>query len=181
MLLAGITSGVVILVGILVYFLQDARSALARVREAERLREKERQMARENEWHQSTVELTAQILGLRETMAALATSLQFQKDQTPALVEGLSKIPILVEGLTEMCQHSARQADALNKAVDTLQASILRAPDADSFDEYATETPDAIRAQQRQEIRDLMRKGVPEGEAESRVRERSIYEQLTKR
>ena len=87
--------------------------------------------------------------------------------------QGIDKVPVLIDGLQDMCKASAAQTDVLAKAVETLQVSI----DGSSRASGEEEEDDLERRRAiQQEVRELVRKGIPEKDAQARVLERSLYE-----
>lgn len=94
------------------------------------------------------------------------------------VADGLKVLPGLVEGLTEMTKVASHQLDSFNKTVEILERSM--ASTDTSYEDYADDTPEGVARRERVEIRELMRHGIPESEAASRVRERDIYQDLAK-
>lgn len=131
--------------------------------------QKNRQAARQVD-RQNTMEA---IVGLREALRSLSP------DTIHKIIESFDKLPVLIEGLEKMCQHSAAQTDVLLKAVELLQSS-MSPGEGKGYEELAEETPAAIRVAEQQEIRQLVRQGIPEPEAMRRVKERRIYEGLSR-
>jgi hypothetical protein len=87
----------------------------------------------------------------------------------PDAVNGLLEF---VEGLKEMCKELCRTNDAFLKAMETFQRSI----DGSS---YTTGDPNVDdETDEEGERRRLLRKGVPEVEVESRIREANLYRSL---
>jgi len=94
------------------------------------------------------------------------------------IAENIQALDGMVQGLTAMCKVSADQLDEFKKVVEILERSMSSTEK--SYDEYAEDTRAGQERLQASEIRDMMRQGMTEKEARSRVRERNIYEEMAR-
>ncbi len=104
------------------------------------------------------------------------------KKISPALKEGSESFSGFMEGMAMVAKAQADTLDQLKSAVDLLQQSMSPSHDSSEYEEYATDTPAAIRAMEEQEIRDIMRRerGLSREDAQNRVHEKRIYEQMAR-
>jgi hypothetical protein len=120
---------------------------------------------------QSWVAQAAQLRSTAEQFAKFTAALT-------ATAEGMERLPALVNGLEALCKAECEKNDVLAKAVAALEASVLSG-DSSGYQEYAEQ--DQPQRQERLEVHDLLRQGIPRKEAEARTRERRIYESVGRR
>lgn len=105
---------------------------------------------------------------LRNLTAAL-------KQSDPAMVtETIGKLPLLTQGIQEMCKELCRSNDGAIKMVETFQRSI----DGSSYHTGDREEDEETDAEQ--EVRTLIRKGESPALAEARVREKMLYKGMNR-
>lgn len=87
----------------------------------------------------------------------------------------LADVPAFIVGLEQMCKEQGRMTDTLAKAVSIIQTSFDGSGRVS--DENDDLSPEVVEAD-KQEVRSLIRRGIPEDQAEQRVREKRLYEGL---
>lgn len=94
------------------------------------------------------------------------------------IAENIKALDGMIQGLTVMCKVSADQLDEFKKVVDILERSMSTTDK--SYDDYAEDTPEGQNRVIASQIREMMRTGMTEKEASSRLRERNIYEEMAR-
>lgn len=89
-------------------------------------------------------------------------------------LQGLEHLPTLIAGLEAMCKEHARTTDVLAQAVAIIQKSFDASGQAISPEDAEREQDEEAQA----EMRRLVNRGIAPHEAEARVRERRMYEEL---
>jgi hypothetical protein len=85
----------------------------------------------------------------------------------------LDTLPTLAEGLEALCKSQVDKLDALNRAVEVLEKSIIPTG-TEGYSEYSEEDiPDHVRDEL--EVKRLVRSGIPVDQARARIREASLY------
>lgn len=154
---------VVGIIGVLLYLLWDTKRSVARVTE----RREDREIA-DRRHADSIAEITS--------LALVADGLVQIRTELEAKAESFERVPVLIEGLQAMAHELAKRTDSLNGATELLQSSMTPSTDKEDYDEYAEDTPAAKRAAAREEVKDLVRRGIPVQEAEQRVKDRTLWD-----
>lgn len=108
-----------------------------------------------------------------QDMLDLVTSLQALNRTASKSLEFQEQVPLLVQGLTDLCRLESDKTDALTGAMEMLQKTMAPDPHANPYEEYADDPSESVA--ERREVVDLIDAGVSAEEAKRRSREAQIY------